>query len=109
MQSESDWKFWQWLLTTALATVGGLIGGAWVSRGVLEELRQKDAALELRLAALEKTMEAIHSLDRNLAVLAALSGEMKADVKEIFDRLNRRTSDQPHIGERRIDTDETKK
>ena len=85
-----------------LSAVSGLIGGAWVSRGVLEGLRQADTALALRVTHLEKQLEALASMSISLAVLTTLQAEMKEDIKAIFGRLDRRESDSPHQEERRV-------
>ena len=101
MQPESDWKFWQVIGGCVLSAVSGLIGGAWVSRGVLENLRQADTSLALRVAHLEKQLDALASMSISLAVLTALHAEMEKDIKAIFGRLNRREEDLPHEVERR--------
>lgn len=89
MQPESDWKFWQVVGGCVLSAAGGLIGGAWVSRGVLEGLKQADMALASRVEHLEKQLEALTSMSTSIAVLAALQSEMKEDIKAIFERLER--------------------
>lgn len=101
VQSESDWKFWQVIGGCVLSVVSGLIGGAWVSRGVLENLRQADTALALRVTHLEKQLDALASMSISLAVLTTLQTEMKEDIKAIFGRMDRREADAPHHVERR--------
>lgn len=105
MQPESDWKFWQVIGGFVLSAASGLIGGAWVSRGVLESLRQADTALALRVAHLEKQLEVLAAMSTSLAVLTALQKEMKEDIKAIFGRLDRRKSAAPHQEERRAPHD----
>lgn len=102
VQPESDWKFWQVIVGCVLSAGGGLIGGGWVSRGVLESLRQADAALGVRVTNLETQLRSLASMSTSLAVIAALQDEMKDDIKEIKGRLNRRESDAPHQEERRV-------
>ena len=102
MQPESDWKFWQVIVGCVLSAGGGLIGGGWVSRGVLESLRQADTALALRVTRLEGQLESLASISISLAVLTALQKEMKEDIKAIFERLDRRESESPHQEERRV-------
>lgn len=102
MQPEGDWKFWQVVGSCVLSAVGGLIGGAWASRGVLDSLREADKDLSKRVEHLEKHLDALAKMSINLAVLAALQTEMKEDIKAIFDRLNRRAEDLPHEKERRL-------
>lgn len=107
MQPESDWKFWQVIVGCLLSAGGGLIGGGWVSRGVLESLRQADRDLDGRVTRLEKQLDALASMSISLAVLTALQKEMKEDIKAIFGRLDRRETDAPHQEERRINHDDT--
>lgn len=80
-----DWI--RWAMAGAVSFVVGLVGGSWAARGMLDEMRQKAAVHEVRLAALELDRETIREMASNIAVLAALQCEMKDDVKEIFDRL----------------------
>ena len=105
MQPESDWIFWQVIVGCVLSAGGGLIGGGWVSRGVLESLRQADTALALRVTRLEGQLESLASISISLAVLTALQKEMKEDIKAIFGRLDRRAADTPHQEERRLSHD----
>jgi hypothetical protein len=107
VQPESDWKFWQVIVGCVLSAGGGLIGGGWVSRGVLESLRQADRDLDGRVTRLEKQLDALASMSISLAVLTALQKEMKEDIKAIFGRLDRREADAPHQEERRINHDDT--
>lgn len=102
----------------------------WVSRGVIDSLKADAVAQKLRLDKIEAEQSKCQSslkteikdlvqqaLDRQsivhqeqlgairteLAVITALHGETQADVKSIFDRLDRRKQDvgyQTH-GERR--------
>lgn len=67
----------------------------------LEWVKQKNIIQNLRLDSLERDREVIREMASNLAVLAAIQDEIKDDVKSIFDRLNRRSDDQPHGPERR--------
>lgn len=101
VQPESDWKFWQVVVGCVLSAGGGLIGGGWVSRGVLESLRQADKDLDRRATHLEKQLDALASMSISLAVLTALHAEMEKDIKAIFGRLNQREEDFPHEAERR--------
>lgn len=103
MQPENDWKFWQAVGGYVLSAASGLIGGAWISRGVLESLRHADTALAVRVTNLEKQLEVLAAMSTNIAVLAALQTEMQADIKAIFERLERRQMEvyPPPHGERR--------
>lgn len=85
-----------------LSSAGGLILGGWVSRGVLDNLREADKALALRVTHLEKQLDALSSMSISLAVLTTLQAEMKEDIKAIFGRLNRRKEDLPHEEEQRL-------
>ena len=96
-----DWKFWQWVIGGLISVVSGLIGGAWISRGVLEGLRHSAVDHERRLAIIEQQMTALSSMATNLAVLTAMHSEMKDDIKEIFKRCNRRYHDEPVGKDRR--------
>lgn len=108
--NEGGGGFWEWLLgggfwavlTGAVSVVVGMVGGAWAARGTLAAIEQKNALQDLRLDALELDREVIRGMASNIAVLAALQGEMKDDVQAIFERLNRRADDHPqHAPERR--------
>lgn len=103
MQSSEDLKFWQAVGGCVLSAASGLIGGAWVSRGVLESLRQADTALSIRVTNLEKQLEVLAAMSTNIAVLTVLQTEMQADIKAIFERLERRQMEvyPPPHGERR--------
>lgn len=142
MQSpEQDWRFWQWLAGIAVAVIGGLLGGGWAARGLLEDLR-KDAAehkrrlddhqarldalkaeraewrAEMRQAMADVVQQAIggaelrhaeqlHAISKSLAVVTALHDETRADVREIFTRLNARKKIIPVENERRATRDDT--
>lgn len=108
--NEGGGGFWEWLLgggfwtvlTGTISATAGMVCGAWVARGTLAAIEQKNALQDLRLDSLELDREVIRGMASNVAVLAALQGELKADVQAIFERLNRRTDDQPqHAPERR--------
>ena len=103
MQPENDWKFWQVVGGYVLSAASGLIGGAWISRGVLDSLRHADTALAVRATNLEKQLEVLAAMPTNIAVLAALQAEIQADIKAIFERLERRQMEvyPPPHGERR--------
>ena len=87
----------QWAVSLAL----GLIGGAWAARGMLATMQKDIAVHDTRIKALEIDREIIREMASQLAVVAALQGEMRDDVKEIFDRLNRRADDRQTGEERR--------
>lgn len=92
---------WWQILCGAGSMVSGSIVGAWVARGTLDGLKQKNIVQDLRLDSLERDREVIREMASNLAVLAAIQDEMKDDIKSIFGRLNYRSDDQPHGPERR--------
>jgi hypothetical protein len=100
---EEGLGFWQWVAGGIVSVFSGLIGGAWISRGVLEKIKQTNDNHEHRICIIERNCadncKVLAQISTNLAVVLALQSEMKADVKEVFDRLNRRADD------RRIDED----
>ena len=57
-----DWI--RWAMGGAVSFVVGLVGGSWAARGMLEEMRQKAAVHEVRLAALELDRETIRETGR---------------------------------------------
>lgn len=89
MQPEGDLKLWQVILGGLATLLCGVAGGAWSSRGVVEELRKKDLELDLRLQAAEATIAAVHSMAVSLAVLASQSKEMKEEITAIRNGLNK--------------------
>jgi len=128
VQPENDWRFWQWVGVGALSVLAWVSGRSWKARGLLEALRQADTAILVRVAALETTqvqcraglrdeirsavqqafdqqslrhVEQMGEIKKDLAVLVALGAETKDDIKDIFDRLNRRGAETPYVGERR--------
>jgi len=110
MQGNEGGGFWGWLLgggfwavlTGLVSVVVGMVGGAWAARGTLAAIEQKNALQDMRLDTLELDREVIRGMASNIAVLTALQSELKSDVQAIFERLNRRTDDQPqHAPERR--------
>jgi len=102
---EENWGFWQWVLGGLVSVGSGLIGGAWISRGVLEKIKQTGDNHEMRILAIEKNCgencKVLAQIATNLAVMIALQAEMKDDIKEVFDRLNRRGDDRRNDEERR--------
>lgn len=131
---EQDWRLWQWLSGLMVAVVGGLAGGGWTARGLLESLRRENEAQSARIAALEKQQdhcsanlrkviaetvqqtltaselrhaEQQAAINRDVAVITALFKETQADVREIFSRLNVRLVDIPVETNRRKPNDPT--
>lgn len=123
MQVSEDWEFWKWVGGAVLAVAGGLFGGGWAGRGILESLRLKITATKAtvdasvaRIATLEARQDAqsaeirhcvaeiregVAEIRQGVAVVTALHEETQKDVGEIFARLNRRHDDLPHDEERR--------
>lgn len=106
---EGDTGFWQWLLsggfwaviTGAASVAGSMVVGAWVARGTLAKIEQKSALHDQRLSILENDRASLLKMASDVAVLAALQAEMRADIQAIFERCNRRFDDQHHEPERR--------
>jgi len=94
---EEGFGFWQWVAAGFVSVVSGLIGGAWISRGVLEKLKQTGENHEHRICVIERNCsdncKVLAQISTSLAVLIALQNEMKADIKEVYERLNRRADD----------------
>lgn len=123
MQVSDDFEFWKWVGGAALALAGGLVGGGWAGRGILESLRLKIATTQAtvdasvaRIDALEARQESqsaeirqgvaeiregVAEIRQGVAVVSALHAETQADVREIFDMLDRRHVVMPHDEERR--------
>lgn len=124
----SDLSFWQWASGVAVAIFGGLVGGGWTARGLLEGLRRDNEAQNVRISALEKRQtecsvqlrqtitetvqqamdksdlrnaEQLEAIRQDVAVMKALFGETRDDVREIFNRLNTRQVDLPVHNDRR--------
>ena len=120
-----DLGFWRWVATAAVGLLTGAVGWAWASRGVLEDLRAADRkavddvkAIKVAMAACQATFigsmidkkqgeealkhaEQMAEIRTNMAVMVAMQGEMKEDIKDIFARLNRRSDDRKCGDERR--------
>lgn len=129
-ETGGNWSLWQWALGVIGSALGGSMVIGWVGRGVIDSIKAEAAAQKLRLDKIETEQGKCQSglkieikdlvqqaLDRQalahyeqlgairteLAVITALYGETQADVKSIFDRLERRKSEVtlPPYGERR--------
>lgn len=130
VQSSEDWKVWQGALGTIGSILGGAAVGGWVGRGMVEDLKRQVFEQKQRISTVEAEQAKCQSsikdeikaivqqaLDRQslthaeqlgairteLAVISALHGETQADVKALFDRLERRKAEVvlPPTGERR--------
>lgn len=129
-ETGGNWSLWQWALGVIGSALGGSMVVGWVGRGVIDSIKAEAAAQKLRLDKIETEQGKCQSglkieiknlvqqaLDRQalahyeqlgairteLAVITALHGETQADVKSIFERLDRRKTDTGHLprGERR--------
>lgn len=126
----NDWNVWRWVLGGVGSMLSGAAFGGWVSRGMLEGIKQQLTTVKADVATLQRdqsrcqatlkddirqiVQQAIdHQSMRNadhlqairtdLAVLVALHGETQKDVQALFDRLDRRQHETalPPKGERR--------
>lgn len=115
-----NWSLWQWGLSVIGSILGGAVVVGWVGRGVIDGVKSEAATQKLRLDKIETEQGRCQSslkteikdlvqqaLDRQslvhyeqlgairteLAVITALHGETQADVKSIFERMDRRKTD----------------
>lgn len=109
----SDWDLWRWGLGVLGSIIGGTALAGWIARGKIEELVREHELLkqqQLRCQAslkddirsiVQQAMDAqsirygdqLSAIRTELAVIAALHGETQADVKSIFERMDRRKTD----------------
>ena len=121
--ASNDWDVWRW----GLGVIGSIIGGSalagWIARGKIEEIVREHELLKQQQVRCQGTLksdieaivqratdaqslryaEQLSAIRTELAVITALHGETQADVKSIFERLDRRKTDTGHLprGERR--------
>lgn len=122
-ETGSDWDLWRWGLGILGSIIGGTALAGWIARGKIDEIVREHELLKqqhLRCqGTLKSDIEAIvqraidaqairhgdqlSAIRTELAVITALHGETQADVKSIFERLDRRKTDTGHLprGERR--------
>jgi hypothetical protein len=83
MTPDDDLGVWKWAVAVALSVLSGLIGGVWVSRGVLSALENIDADHEKRIHTLEqqKKDQADFCDKRKNELLAELTKEICSIVK----------------------------
>ena len=122
-EAESDWELWRWWLGVLGSIVGVTSLAGWIARGKIEEIvrehelikyqqKQCQASIKDDISAIvQKAVDAqsmryaeqLSAIRTELAVITALHGETQADVKSIFERLDRRKQEivPPPRGERR--------
>ena len=121
--ASNDWDVWRW----GLGVIGSIIGGSalagWIARGKIEEIVREHELLKQQQVRCQGTLKSdieaivqraidaqairhgdqLSAIRTELAVITALHGETQADVKSIFERLDRRKTDTGNLprGERR--------
>lgn len=121
--ANNDWELWRWGLGILGSIVGGTALAGWIARGKIEEIVRENELIKQQQARCQGTIkddiraivqqavdaqsmryaEQLSAIRTELAVITALHGETQADVKSIFDRLDRRKMETPlpPHGERR--------
>lgn len=121
--ANNDWELWRWGLGILGSIVGGTALAGWIARGKIEEIVRENELIKQQQARCQVTIkddiraivqqavdaqsmryaEQLSAIRTELAVITALHGETQADVKSIFDRLDRRKMETPlpPHGERR--------
>lgn len=122
-ETGGDWDLWRWGLGVIGSIIGGTALAGWIARGKIEEIVREHELLKQQQLRCQGTLksdieaivqratdaqslryaEQLSAIRTELAVITALHGETQADVKSIFDRLDRRKTDTGHLprGERR--------
>jgi hypothetical protein len=122
-ETGGDWDVWRWGLGVLGSILGGTALAGWIARGKIDEIVREHELLKQQQVRCQATLKAdiesivqratdaqslryaeqLAAIRTELAVITALHGETQADVKSIFDRLERRKTEvvlPPH-GERR--------
>lgn len=115
--ANNDWELWRW----GLGILGSIVGGTALARmdrqGKIEEIVRENELIKQQQARCQGTgkddiraivqqavdaqsmryAEQLSAIRTELAVITALHGETQADVKSIFERLDRRKTITPAI------------
>jgi len=80
---DDDLGVWKWMIGIGLSVLSGLIGGVWVSRGILANLEQTDIDHEKRLKLVEQKIkdQELFCTYRKTEILTELSKEICQVVK----------------------------